>query len=108
MSKNETIIKHYHDACSDLAERVNVQLFNGTRDWYWVAEEIGDTCDFGDSDFLIPEDMVLVLDNHMTYNQYAEWRDANSRYYDTKGLINLRSWLRGARHSLLKQRPRMD
>ena len=100
---NKTIIKNFHEACNQLAERVNEQLFNGSRNWYWVADDIGGTCDYEDTDFLNPEDMVRVLTHHVTLHQYNGWRDANINHADI-GYINLKSWLKGARHDMLKPR----
>ena len=48
---------------------------------------------------LNPEDMVRIIENGMTYGEYAEWRDAN---LDNNRYINLKSWLMGLRHKMLK------
>ena len=99
-SKLNKIIKQYKDSCNELAELVNMQLFDGCREWYWIGGEVGGACDFEEADVLNPEDMVRILENGLTYDEYAEWRDANlndGRY------INLKSWLMGARHYMLKE-----
>ncbi len=93
-------VQRFKDACNDLAEAVNKQLFEDSRTWYWVADVVGDVCDFEDSDFLNPEDMVLIIENQMTYSEYAAWRDAN---LDNENFINLKSWLKGARHYMLEK-----
>lgn len=54
-----------------------------------------------DTDFLNPEDMVRIIENDMTYDEYVEWREANihnARY------INLKSWLMGLRHDMLNKK----
>ena len=97
-SQLKKIIKQYKDSCNELAELVNMQLFDGCREWYWIGDEVGGACDFEETDVLNPEDMVRILENGLTYDEYAEWRDANlndGRY------INLKSWLMGARHYML-------
>ena len=66
---------------------------------YWVGEKPGGTCDFGDTDFLTPEEMVLLLEHKFTYNQYAEWREENLRHTE-QGFINLRSWIMSIRHEM--------
>ena len=99
-SQLKKIIKQYKDSCNELAELVNMQLFDGCREWYWIGDEVGGACDFEEADVLNPEDMVRILENGLTYDEYAEWRDANlndGRY------INLKSWLMGARHYMLKE-----
>lgn len=95
----------FEKACEELARQVNHRLFDDSRSWYWIGNEIGGSCDFDDNDILRPEEMVLILSTpHFTYRQYAEWRDANLEYSDTKGYINLRSWIAGCRHFMLKDR----
>ena len=99
-SKLQKIIKQYKDSCNELAELVNMQLFDGCRKWYWIGDEVGGACDFEDCDVLNLEDMVRIIENGLTYDEYAEWRDAN---LDNKHYINLKSWLMGARHYMLKE-----
>lgn len=94
------VVQRFKDACNDLAEVVNAQLFDSSRSFYWVADVVGDSCDFGEVDFLNPEDMVLIIENQMTYSEYAEWRDAN---LDNENFINLKSWLKGARHDMFEK-----
>lgn len=97
-SKLKKIIKQYKDSCNDLAELVNMQLFDGCRKWYWIGDDVGGMCDFEESDILNTEDMVRILENGMDYDDYAEWRDAN---LDNNRYINLKSWMMGARHDML-------
>ena len=107
-SQNVKLIQQFHDACNALVNAVNVQLFDGTRTPYWVANEVGGICDFEDTDFLTPEEMVLILKANLTYDEYAEWRDANIEYGETKGNITLKSWLKGCRISMIADKPKKD
>lgn len=91
-------LANFDTACRDLVNLVNDQLFETSRSPYWVADEVGGICDFGDTDFLTPEEMVLILEHGVSYDDYVEWREANIKYGDTKGRIKLKSWLRGCRH----------
>lgn len=95
----------FENDCNELARLVNKYLFNDERHWYWVGDYVGGTCDFGDTDFLSPIDMVVILDNNVTYEQYAEWRDANINNIERKGFINLFAWIKGCRHFMLKDKP---
>lgn len=95
------VIKDYENACLALAFKVNHQLFDDERDFSWVGDEIGDVCDFGDIDYLDPNEMVLIVRNKVTYKQYAEWRDAN---IENEKYINLKSWLMGARHYMFDEK----
>ena len=96
--KQKEIVQQFKDSCNKLAESVNKQLFDGCRWWYWIEEGVGGACDFEECDVLNPEDMVRIIENNMTYDQYAEWREAN---LDDGRYINLKSWLMGARHYML-------
>ena len=98
-SQKETI-ELFKTACNCLAILVNDQLFDGCRKWYWIGDEVGGACDFEETDVLNPEDLVRIIENNMTYDEYAEWRDAN---IDNNRYINLKSWLMGARHDMLKE-----
>ena len=93
-----SVVREFKKACDDLAELVNEQLFDGCREWYWIGDEVGGACDFEECDVLNPEDMVRIIENGLTYDEYAEWRDAN---LDNNRYINLKSWLMGARHYML-------
>ena len=94
------VVTMFHSYCNQLATLVNDQLFDGLRDWYWIGDEVGGACDFEESDVLNPEDMVRIIENNMSYDEYAEWRDAN---LDNNRYINLKSWLMGLRHDMLKE-----
>ena len=96
-SQKETI-ELFKFACNCLATFVNMQLFDGCRKWYWIGDEVGGACDFEECDVLNPEDMVRIIENGLTYDEYAEWRNAN---LDNNRYINLKSWLMGARHDML-------
>jgi hypothetical protein len=76
-----------------MAAIVSNELFDG-REYRWVADDVGGVCDFGDVDFLTPPgDMALILEHGITYEQYAQWCDANLEKHDH--IINLRSWIMG-------------
>ena len=98
--KVPSVVRKYKKACDDLAELVNEQIFDGCREWYWIGDEVGGACDFEETDVLNPEDMVRIIENGLTYDQYAEWREAN---LDNGRYINLKSWLMGLRQDPLKE-----
>lgn len=105
MKKNNKIkqadaVQRFKDACNDIAEAVNKQLFDGSRKWYWIGDDVGGACDYEEADILNPDDMVCIIENRTTYDEYAEWRDAN---LDHAQYINLKSWLMGARHEMFNK-----
>ena len=99
ISQKKTI-ELFKFACNSLATAVNQQLFDGGRKWYWIGDEVGGACDFEECDVLNPEDMVRIIENGLTYDEYAEWRDAN---LDNNRYINLKSWIMGLRHDMFKE-----
>lgn len=99
--KHKKIIQQYKDSSNKLAELVNQQLFDGCRTWNWIGDDVGGMCDFDDADILSPENMVLIIENGMDYDEYSEWRDAN---LDNNRYINLKSWLMGARHDMFEEK----
>lgn len=90
-------VKNFREGCNNLAKVVNGQLFDGCRDWYWVGDDVGGVCDFEEADLLNADDMARIVESGMSYDDYAEWRDAN---LDHEQYINLRSWMMGARHGM--------
>lgn len=107
LSKNKAI-RRFHTDVNALAALVNEQIFENCRNYYWVGDEVGGLCDFDGVDFLTPTEMVLILEHGMTYDQYAEWRNADFDYNADKEAsqqrhINLDSWLRGARYEMFDQ-----
>lgn len=91
-------VVNYWDACERLVEITNKQLFGGIRQTCWIGGVCGGLCCF-DTDLLSPEEMVLIIQYEVTYEQYAEWREANLA---NESKIDLQLWLKGARHSMLK------
>lgn len=98
--KAPSVVCQFKKACDDLAEAINKQLFDDSREWSWVGNQVGGICDFEEVDLLNPEEMVLIIENHLTYEEYSEWRYAN---LDHKRFINLPSWLLGARHEMFEK-----
>ena len=94
-------IEMFKTSCNRVAKLVNRQFFDNSRDYYWIGGDVGGLCDFGYTDVISIEDMVRILENKITYDQYAEWRDAN---IDNEKHINLKSWLMGARHEMFKEK----
>ena len=104
LSKNKAI-RRFRTDVNAIAALVNEQIFENCRNYYWVGDEVGGLCDFDGVDFLTPTEMVLILENELTYDQYAEWRNAGIDYNADKESsqqrhINLDSWIRGARYEM--------
>lgn len=94
-------IQQYKDSCNKLAELVNQHLFDGCRTWYWIGDDVGGVCDFEEADIINAEDMVRIIENGIDYDEYSEWREAN---LDNDRYINLKSWLKGARHDMFNDK----
>ena len=93
-------VVNYWEACERLVEITNKQLFGGIRQTCWIGGVCGGLCCF-DIDLLSPEEMVLIIQYEVTYEQYVEWQEAN---FANESKINLQSWLKGTRHSMQKDK----
>lgn len=102
MTKNSDFISVIKSNLNGLCELVNEQLFEGCREWYWVGEHHGGICCFDDTDYLNVEDMILIIEQEVTYEHYSSWHNAELDH--PKQHINLRSWLMGARHEMLRNK----
>lgn len=98
---DKQVVESYRMACWDLASRTYRRLFEDGRDFYWVGGDVGGVCNFGDNDYINAEDMARILETGMTFPEYEEWREANLFNGEE---INLRSWLKGCRHSMLRNK----
>ena len=100
----KSIIKAFNTACNNLAQAVNEQLYDGKCKPYWIGDEVGGLCDFDGYAVLSPAEMVLVINNNLTYEQVSEWINAGVDYNfgrEKTHYINLQSWLMGTRYDML-------
>ena len=101
---NTYIINIYRAACENLKDVVNDQLFEGGRTPYWIGDEVGGLCDFEEYMILSTTDMVIIIENNLTYEQVSEWINAGVDYNrgrEGEEYINLDAWIKGARYEML-------
>ena len=97
---NDELVGQYKDICNKIADVINKHLFDSEHSYRWVSDRIGGVCDFGISSFLTVEDMILILENNMSKEEFFEWNNANLKHVD---YISLYSWLQGCRHNLVER-----
>ncbi len=69
-----TTIKNYEKACVALAKKFSHIYSNG--DYYFVGNDIGGICDFGDDLFLDSHDQVMVLELDPSVDEFYEaWNE---------------------------------
>lgn len=88
---NTKIISDFTSACNALAEAVNQQLFSGLRLGYWVAH--GSLYDFGVTDLITTAEMLIILQQQVTFEEYYEWTDFNLSHCEQEP-IPLSAWLK--------------
>ena len=96
-------ISAYREACENLKDAVNEQLFEGGRSPYWIGDEVGGLCDFEGYIILSATDMVLIIEHDLTYEQVMEWIDAGVDYNrgrEDEKYINLDAWIKGERYEM--------
>lgn len=103
----KTLHAAYEAVCEAYAQRLCAQLgFMNSDDAYWVGDERGGTLQLSDNYFLGMEDIVLIVDNAMSYEDfdewYTQWIDYDMEAGEPKpNRINLWSWLKGARPDII-------
>jgi len=102
-STPNTLHKAYEAVCDTYAQRLIEQLGLRKDDAYWVLDEIGDVFAYRDNYFLTMEEIVLLVDNCIGYDEFNEWYNQWTEF-DNENRINLRSWLMGARPGMLKDK----
>ena len=96
--------KAYEDVCNTYKQRLLDQFdFNFNKDdTYWIGNVVGDTLDIIGLYFLSMQDIVLIVDNAMPYDEftkwYYQWTDNDNRYR-----INLEHWFNGVRPEMFNQ-----
>lgn len=101
-SNPNTLHKAYESVCDTYAQRLIEQLGLRKDDAYWVSDEIGSTFAYGDNYFLTMEEIVLLVDNCIGYDEFAEWYNQWTEF-DNENRINLRSWIMGARPEMFEK-----
>ncbi|WP_289188692.1 MULTISPECIES: hypothetical protein [Bacteroidales] len=99
-STPKTLHAAYEAVCEAYAQRLLAQLgFMNRDDSYWVGNEIGGVLAVGINDyFLCMEEIVQIVDNAMSYEEFYAWyRQWMETFGPKQERINLRSWLKGAR-----------
>lgn len=84
LSTSLALCEKFSNVCNELAERINHRLFEDSREFHWILDTPGGLCDFEDTDLLTPDEMILILEYNMSYEQYAEWREARTQESRTK------------------------
>lgn len=101
----KTLHAAYEAVCEAYAQRLCAQLgFINREDSYWVGDERGGTLQLSDNYFLGMEEIVLIVDNAMSYEDFDEWYTQRTDI-DENGEcvygINLWSWFKGARPDII-------
>lgn len=102
-STPKTLHKVYEAVCDTYAQRLIEQLGLSEDEAYWVSDDIGGTFAYSDSYFLSMEDIVMLVDNCIGYDEFNEWYNQWTDF-DNKDRTNLRSWIMGARPEMFKDK----
>lgn len=94
--------KFYEASCETYAQRLIEQLGLNKDEAYWVSDEIGGTFTYGDWYFLNMEEIVLLVDNCIGFDEFDEWYSQWTDF-ERESRINLRSWIMGARPGMFNE-----
>lgn len=92
----EELIGKYNSSCESIlkkfCETYELPYYKDA----WTAEDVGTVASVGDY-FIDLQDMIYMLANDISLDEYLRWYDYNIRANEFNfNLINLRSWHRGA------------
>lgn len=92
----------YDEVCETYKQRLLEQFDFNKDDTYWIGNVVGETLDIIGLYFLSIQDIVLIVDNAMPYDEftkwYYQWTDNDNRYR-----INLEHWFNGVRPEMFNQ-----
>ena len=104
--RRNAAVKRYRDACEILRTTLRDMYFPENDRSYWIGDDIGGLCDFGDTSIISASDIALLIEKNVSYDSFDEWANAGLDYNADKPeserkYINLKSWLMGARYEML-------
>lgn len=91
-----TLHKAYEAVCDTYAQLLIEKLGLRKECSFWVSDEIGGTFAYGDYYYLNMEEIVMLVDNCIGYDEFDEWYSQWTDF-DKENRINLSSWIMGAR-----------
>lgn len=91
---NYSAVNAFEQGCIELAKQF-AQRYDFPRQFYWVGDNIGDICSFGDY-FFSTETMKVALDNNISESELMDWYyyTIDSENYNLF-TPNLQSWIKG-------------
>ncbi len=93
----------YNIVCDTYAQRLIEQFDLNKEESYWVSNEIGVTLAYSDYYFISMDEVVLLVDNLVSFAEFVEWYEQWTDF-DSDNRINLRSWIMGARPGIFKKK----
>lgn len=99
MDKNRLneLNKAYEKACNDILKAFAEEYYVDVDKDCWVGDNVGDIVCVCDKFFLSMQDILLMLNNNVSWEEYFDFYHYNQDCaYLGLHIINLRSWLGGA------------
>lgn len=98
------IIKNYEDSVNVIVAEFKKKQEIGKSDGYWIANQIGEVYDFGDTMTFDFHDVLTDIKENAPKGEIFKWREYNLRVWNINNLcggillneINYRNWLKGA------------
>ena len=97
------LIKNYENAVNAIIEEFKKKQELTSNDGYWIANQIGEVYDFGDTYTFDFNDVLLDIKENAAKGEIFNWRNYMLRIWQLNNMaggvllneINYRSWLKG-------------
>lgn len=97
------IIKNYEDSVNVIVEEFKKKQEIEESEGYWIANQIGEVYDFGDTMTFDFHDVITDIKENAPKGEIFKWREYNLRVWNINNLcggillneINYRNWLKG-------------
>lgn len=93
----EIINNNYKFACNDILNAFIREYNLDSNTKYWVCDTVGGTAMINEEYFFTVEEMLLMLNNNILFDEYLKFVDYNTDC-DLLGLntMDLKSWIKGS------------
>lgn len=93
----------YEHICEEYRIRLCKQFGISYSDTYWIVDRVGGVLDIQSYYTIDMDEIRYIVDCFMTFEDFEEWY---TQWTDTdnKNIINIRSWMMGARPELFNNK----
>lgn len=99
----EELIKNYEDSVNAILDEFKKKHEIDAKDGYWIANQVGEICDFGDDMVFDFRDILTDIKEKADKDEIYKWAEYMRRVWSINNMvggvylkeINYKSWLKG-------------